>query len=187
MKLHLGCGRRYIPGYIHIDVIEFPHIDHVSSIDSLPFIPDDSVDVIYNCHVLEHFKRKDVGRVLREWWRILRAGGTLRTSVPDFAQICKIYEKTGDLRHVIGPLFGRQDYLYNIHYNVFDEASLTRYLADVGFVDIRRYDWRETEHAHIDDYSQAYVPHMDKESGILVSLNMECRKAAVLGESGVSG
>src|SRR5438105_10345839 len=53
MKLHLGCGKRYIPGYVHIDAVDFPHVDHVSSIDRLSFIGDNSVDVIYNCHVLE--------------------------------------------------------------------------------------------------------------------------------------
>jgi hypothetical protein len=49
-------------------------------------------------------------------------------------------------------------------------------LESAGFTDVRRYDWRETEHAHIDDYSQAYIPHMDKENGILISLNVECAK-----------
>jgi hypothetical protein len=77
---------------------------------------------------------------------------------------------------VIGPLFGRQDYLYNIHYNAFDLQTLTKLLEDVGFINVRRYDWRETEHADIDDYSQAYIPHMDKENGILISLNVECCK-----------
>jgi hypothetical protein len=38
--------------------------------------------------------------------------------------------------------------------------------------------WRETEHAHVDDFSQAYIPHMDKENGILISLNIECDKRA---------
>jgi len=23
MKLHLGCGRRHIPGYVHIDVVDY--------------------------------------------------------------------------------------------------------------------------------------------------------------------
>ena len=30
MKLHLGCGRRHIDGYVHIDVVDYPHVDHVS-------------------------------------------------------------------------------------------------------------------------------------------------------------
>jgi predicted SAM-dependent methyltransferase len=176
MKLHLGCGKRHIPGFVHIDVVDYPHIDHVSSIDNLSFIADDSVALVYNCHVLEHFKRRDVKRVLLEWRRVLAPGGLLRTSVPDFAALCAIYDRYGRLDQVIGPLFGRQDYLYNIHYNVFDFAALKQSLEEVGFVDVRRYDWRATEHAAVDDYAQAYVPHMDKAAGILVSLNVECRK-----------
>src|SRR5882672_1714793 len=176
MKLHLGCGKRHIPGYVHIDVVDYPHIAHVASIDHLPFIPDNSVSVIYTCHVLEHFKRRDVQRVLREWYRVLQAGGTLRTAVPDFASLCEVYRRTSDMNLVIGSLLGRQDYLYNIHYNVFDFSSLEGELLAVGFKDVRRYDWRETEHASVDDFSQAHIPHMDKEHGILVSLNVECRK-----------
>lgn len=174
MKLHLGSGKRYIPGFVHIDAVDYPHIDHVATIDNLSFIQDESVDLIYNCHVLEHFKRRDVARVLHEWFRVLKPGGKLRTSVPDFEAICRIYIQSQDLGSVIGPLFGRQDYLYNIHYNVFDFKSLEKALKNVGFVSISRYDYRLTEHAEVDDYSQAYWPHMDKENGILVSCNVEC-------------
>lgn len=176
MKLHLGCGKRNIPGFVHIDAVDYPHIDHVATIDNLSFIPDSSVDLIYNCHVLEHFKRRDVVRVLREWFRVTKPGGILRISVPDFAKLCEVYQREGNLDMVIGALFGRQDYLYNIHYNVFDFKSLSDVLHQAGFTDVKLYDWRKTEHADVDDYSQAYIPHMDKENGILISLNVECTK-----------
>jgi hypothetical protein len=78
---------------------------------------------------------------------------------------------------VIGPLFGRQDYLYNIHYNVFDRASLTESLLAAGFSKVEAYDWRKTEHADVDDFAQAYIPHMDKDNGVLISLNVEATKA----------
>jgi len=178
MKLHLGCGRRHIAGYVHIDAVDYPHVDHVSSIDNLSFLQDHSVDVIYNCHVLEHFKRRDVQRVLREWHRVLVPGGLLRVSVPDFAALCDVYQRSRDLKLVIGPIFGRQDYLYNIHYNLFDFETLRKQLEEAGFCDVRRYDWRETEHAGVDDFSQAYIPHMDKEHGVLISLNVECLRPA---------
>lgn len=176
MKLHLGCGKRFLPGFVHIDAVDYPHVDHVATIDNLSFIQTDSVDLIYNCHVLEHFKRRDVGRVLSEWHRVLKPGGTLRVSVPDFSKLCEVYQRENKLDLVIGALFGRQDYLYNIHYNVFDFISLSKSLEQTGFVNVRHYDWRQTEHAGIDDFSQAYIPHMDKEHGTLISLNVECDK-----------
>jgi hypothetical protein len=66
--------------------------------------------------------------------------------------------------------------LYNIHYNIFDYETLKNALLDVGFKEVYRYDWRATEHADVDDYSQAYYPHMDKENGKLMSLNIEAVK-----------
>ena len=143
MKLHLGCGKRCIPGWVHIDAVEYPHIDHVSAIDRLPFIPSESVEMIYACHVLEHFKRAAVLDVLREWRRVLAPGGRLRLSVPSFESICQIYARTGNIRDVIGPLFGRQDYLYNIHYNVFDRQTLSRFLLEAGFCDVEDWDWKQ--------------------------------------------
>lgn len=176
MKLHLGCGNRYIPGYVHIDVVEYPHIDHVSSIDNLSFISDNSVELIYSCHVLEHFKRKDVNKVLTEWYRVIKPNGIIRISVPDFNSLCRVYSQYQDLSLVIGPLFGRQNYLYNIHYNVFDFKSLSDYLIDAGFKNPKIYNPFEVEHSDIDDYSKAYIPHMDFENGICISLNIEATK-----------
>jgi predicted SAM-dependent methyltransferase len=177
MKLHLGCGKRHIPGFVHIDAVDYPHVDHLATIDNLGFIASDSVDLIYNCHVLEHFRRKDVHRVLQEWCRVLKPGGVLRVSVPDFAKLCEVYLRSGDINLVIGPIFGRQDYLYNIHYNVFDEKSLSKLLLENGFGKVARYDWRHTGHADVDDFAQAYIPHMNREHGTLISLNMEAVKA----------
>ena len=176
MKLHLGCGKRFIKGLVHIDAIDFPHVDHVAQIDQLPFIPDDSVDLIYSAHVLEHFKRNDYKRVLSEWRRVLRTGGRLRLAVPDFEAICRVYLKYKNIEMVKGLIYGGQDYIYNIHYNTFDFESLSDDLEELGFDNIHRYDWRQTEHADVDDFSQAYLPHMDKENGCLVSLNVECTK-----------
>jgi len=177
MKLHLGCGKIYIPGFVHIDAIDYPHVDHVASIDRLSFIKDNSVSLIYACTVLEHFKRKDTVLVLKEWYRVLEPNGILRLSVPDFEALVEIYLKFDkNLKLILGPLLGRQDYLYNIHYNIFDFKTLSSDLIESGFKDVRKYDWRKTEHALIDDYSQAYIPHMDKENGILNSLNVEATK-----------
>lgn len=49
-------------------------------------------------------------------------------------------------------------------------------LETAGFKNIHRYDWRETIHKDYGDFSRAYIPPMDKEHGILISLNVEAEK-----------
>ena len=56
------------------------------------------------------------------------------------------------------------------------KKKITELLIDSGFSDIKEWDWRKTEHSDIDDYSQAYLPHMDKENGLLMSMNIEATK-----------
>ena len=38
------------------------------------------------------------------------------------------------------------------------------------------WDFTKTEHSMHDDHSQAFLPHMDKENGTLISLNIEAVK-----------
>ncbi len=175
-KLHLGCGKVYIPGFVHVDLMDFDHIDYKRSIDDLSIFENNSADLIYACHVLEHFKRDEIKKVLTEWFRVLKPDGVLRISIPGFEEIVAIYQKYNDLNLVLGPLVGGQTYLYNFHYMVFDFRFLSELLKEIGFKEVRRYDWRKTEHASVDDYSQAYIPHMDKENGLPVSLNIEAVK-----------
>jgi len=176
VKLHIGCGERYIPGFTHIDIRKLPHIDYVTSVDKLSMFDGDSVDLIYACHVLDHFGRSRIEGVLQEWHRILRQGGVLRIAVSDFEKIAEVYVNTKDLKLLLGLLLGRQDYPENAHGTAFDYSYLTEVLERAGFKNVHRYDWRQTIHKDYDDLSQAYLPHMNKENGILMSLNVEAEK-----------
>ena len=80
------------------------------------------------------------------------------------------------MKLIMGLLYGGQDYEYNFHHVAFDFKYLEKLLTKVGFKNINRYDWKKTIHKDYDDFSQAYVPHMDKEDGILMSLNVEAEK-----------
>ncbi len=181
MKLHLGSGSRYLKGYLHVDIADYEHIDIQSSVDKLNTIDDDTVDEIYASHVLEYFDRNEVEIVLNEWKRVLKKDGVLRIAVPNFEALIKIYQETDEIEKILGPLYGKWDlsngsFIY--HKTVYDKNSLTELLEHIGFSDIELWDWREVfkDNLEYDDHSQAYFPHMDKENGIHVSLNIQCKK-----------
>lgn len=176
MKLHLGCGSKHIPGFVHVDLGDYPHIDYRVPVNALAFAADGSVELIYASHVLEHFGRHEVDQVLREWFRVLRKGGILRLAVPDFAAVSQRYQSTGELGELVGLVCGGQRDERDFHHMIFDEKLLRERLREAGFASVSRYDWKNTEHAALDDYSQAYLPHMDKASGQLMSLNLEAVK-----------
>ena len=179
VKLHLGCGKRSIPGFVHVDKVKFDHIDYVHDIRTLPMFKDETVSLIYACQVLEYFDRNESIKVLKEWKRVLCKGGLLRLSVPNFKTICSLYSAGVDLEFFIGTLYGKisdgnNGYIY--HRTTFDEKTLNKLLIDTGYRDPKLWDWRKTEHSEIDDFSQAYFPHMDKEKGLLFNLNIEALK-----------
>jgi predicted SAM-dependent methyltransferase len=182
LQIHLACGKRYIPGFVHIDLDSFPHIDYQHRIDQLPMFEDNSADLIYCCHAFTYFDRFEAPAVLAEWKRVLRPGGILRLAVTDFEALIKVYQETKDLNQILGPLFGRIDistpesHAILYHRTTHDYTSLKKVCLDAGFRDFHRYDWRRTIHKDHDDFSQAYKPHMDKEHGLLISLNVEAVK-----------
>lgn len=180
IKMHLGCGKRHIPGFVHVDQVAFPHVDHVQDIRFLRNFPDDCAALLYACQVIEYFDREEVVHVLKEWRRVLAPGGVLRLSVPNFAVLVRLYQAGLKLEWFLGTLYGRipdgqGGFVY--HRTTYDEASLKDLLEQNGFTDARLWDWRKTEHAEVDDFSQAYFPHMEKERGILFNLNMEASKS----------
>ena len=176
MKLHLGCGSKYLEGYVHVDLLEYDHIDFNVPIDDLNFAKDSSVELIYASHVLEHTGRNSYEKVLDEWYRVLQPNGILRLAVPDFEACVQHYLATGKLNDLLGLLTGGQKDQYDYHRMVFDEQLLSKSLLKVGFKEVKRYDWRLIENMHLDDYSQAFLPHMDKVNGRLMSLNLQAIK-----------
>ena len=183
MKLNLGCWHRYIPGFVHVDLCDMDHIDYKSNISDLSMFENCSASLIYSSHSFEYFNRTEAIKVLKEWRRVLKPNGVLRLAVPDFDSLLEVYKITGQIENITGPLFGqmnihdgeKEKIIY--HRTAYNFVSLSNLLCENGFKDVKRYRWQDTIHKDYDDHSQAYFPHMDKENGILVSLNIEAVKS----------
>lgn len=175
----MGCGKRnFGKDWVHIDGGDYKHLDY-QSITDLSQFNDSTVDLIYSSHVISYFDRFEILKLLCEWKRVLKTNGVLRLAVPNFKELANLYiSKKIDLEGILGPLYGRMDMgsqkIY--HKTVYDFNSLKNVLEGLGFSNVKKYEWRETCHSSFDDHSQAYIPHMNKESGTLISLNVECTK-----------
>lgn len=178
IKVHMGCGKRnFGDSWYSVDAHPHPHVD--SSDIQLGIFNQNTIDIIYASHFLEYLEPKKAGWLLGRWLCVLKPRGTIRLAVPDFRAMMRLYiNGQYDLQSFLGPIYGqmKSDGKTIFHKTGYDFCTLRRLLESVGFVDVRSYDWRDTEHGHIDDHAQAYLPHMDKNNGTLISLNVEATK-----------
>lgn len=89
--LNLGCGKRYHPAWINMDIA--PHDANVIQNDlsgGIP-LPDESCDVVYHAAMLEHLRQPDATALMAECYRVLKPSGIIRVGVPDLEIICRIY------------------------------------------------------------------------------------------------
>lgn len=169
LRIHLGCGDKRLPGFTHVDARQLPGIDHVAHAADLPF-DSGTVDLLYFCHGIEHFRRTEIRGVLGEFRRVLKSGGTLRLSCPDFPALIEIYCAGNPLSLISGSLYGGQDYEHNHHYDAYDADRLTDLLKAEGFSRMRFWDPALTHPKGFVDYSSYII------AGIAMSLNIEATK-----------
>lgn len=132
LRLNLGAGATEIPGFTPIDIVlgsqAYPLFQYA----------DGAVDEIRAVHILEHFSHTQTIDVLKEWCRVLKPGGRIRLSVPDFDYVVEQYKK-GTNEPLEGFLMGGHYDEHDIHKAMFNEQKLTEALATAGFADIKRW------------------------------------------------
>lgn len=156
LKLNIGPGENQFPPdvdikgnpiktWTNIDSRALKGIDHVTDMGELHMFDDDSVDVIYACHVLEHCSYIRAREVLKEWARVLRPQlGLLRVCVPDIGALCSLACNGTHLGRMRGLIWGGQSYPENTHYTGWDYQELCRDLRECGFFNITMYDpWHD--------------------------------------------
>ena len=138
VRLHLGCGYRYLEGYINIDVADDHgkrRVDLISPLEALSF-PENSVDEIRVEHVFEHFPRWMAELFLLEWFNWLRPEGLLLIVVPDFETTARAIielqneeEKCFKYRHI----FGNHINPFSFHRDGFSRSKLEWMLTKHGY------------------------------------------------------
>ena len=93
VRIQLGCGRDYRPGWINCDLVQDVKADKYFDLEVLPWpFPDDCADEILMDQVLEHVS--DTLKTMTELWRILKPGGIVRINVPYAKSDCAYQDPT---------------------------------------------------------------------------------------------
>ena len=64
--LNLGCGSSTSSEFINIDAVPLGRTHYLSDVRDLSRFPDNSVDLIYASHVIEHLPRTDLPAAFAE-------------------------------------------------------------------------------------------------------------------------
>jgi len=156
LKLHLGCGEIYLPGYVNIDLpVDQRDVkqgitpDLYADVRYLKY-PEESVAEIRLHHVFEHFDRPTALRLLIDWYLCLKDGGQLIIETPDFERCAQhMLERRFPLKQQMlasRHIFGSQEVHWAYHRDAWYRSKFSFYLQSLGFTDLKfRYSkWKDT-------------------------------------------
>lgn len=79
-KVEIGCGKTKTEGYIGMDRFQLPGVDIVADLNDTFPIEDNSVDVVYACHSLEHLDSME--KTMSEIYRICKHKAIVQILAP---------------------------------------------------------------------------------------------------------
>jgi len=92
-KLEIGPGKNRINGFETLNAVWSRNTDYIyNASKKLPF-KDNTFNLIYASHILEHIPWYKSEKTIQEWARILKPGGTIEIWVPDALKIAKAFIK----------------------------------------------------------------------------------------------
>lgn len=140
--LEIGPGLDRLPNFETLNIFDGKDVDYIHNLaEKLPF-DNDSFDIIYASHVLEHvpwYMQKDI---FKELFRILKVNGVLEVWVPDGWKIIKtVYEyETSNINNI--HLDGW--YRFNEEKDVITWANGRIFTYGDGFGNLYHPNWHKT-------------------------------------------
>lgn len=169
--LHIG-GKASTPGWTVYDIDPAPHVDIQGDCSDMAAVGDASCAVVYASHVFEHLGYdRDLPRCLVECHRILKPGGRLLSSVPDFDTLCRLFvdkNSTFEDRYIIMQvIFGGRTTPHDVHFTGLSLDIMSSFLRKAGFAS----GYRVAEFGLFQDSSSL------RYHGVPISLNLVSIKA----------
>ena len=142
LRLNIG-GTTPLEGWKILNIQPGDDVDYIGSCTDLGQFKDASVSEIYASHIFEHLSYvNELLDTLKEVHRILKTGGILRSSVPDFEILCKMFinpSLNGEQRfYIMNMIFGGQQDPFDFHKVGLTWEFMQRYLQQAGFTSMKR-------------------------------------------------
>ncbi len=169
LKLEIGAGRKKgTNGWITIDMNTECDM-YWNLLNPLPF-PENTADVIYSSHVMEHFYYDELIALLNNCYKTLKPNGIFSACVPDASIYINAYVNSQELDPQkycrYSPAFNYFSkidlinyiaYMDGHHKYMFDSENLVKMLEKVGFsnVQLRQFDSKIDKLER--DYQSIYV------------------------------
>jgi len=158
--LHLGCGKVHLDGWVNVDLDDGKAVDITLDVTWPLPMEDGSCEFIYSEHMLEHLTAEQGVAFLKECYRLLAAGGTLRIAMPSLdLLIQRCHEGSWrDADWLIWPEYkhvsSRAEMLNMAfrewgHQWLYDREELYRRLREAGFEKIADSEWGVSTHAKL--------------------------------------
>ncbi len=123
----------------------------------VPF-DNDSLEVIYSSHFIEHLSEKDGERFLGECLRTLKPGGIFRLSLPDLDVAFKMYSEKQYLEMLHMFFYTSEHYDFSAHKFNYNFDILAKKLENIGFSKVKKCSFRSGNCPDI-DYLDVYPEH----------------------------
>ncbi len=97
-KLHIGCGSNILKGWLNTDLKDTYTIAFLDAGIVFP-IQSETFNFVYSEHLFEHLKVEQQLNILKESYRILKKGGTMRIAMPSLDFIFDLYSNPSKLEN----------------------------------------------------------------------------------------
>jgi len=164
LVLDVGCGPNNAGQKINLDYSWHPGIDVCCDITrGLPFLPDNYAGGIFTEHCLEHIPFGAMRVVLREFYRVLQPGGSLRIVVPDLGIYIEKYVNKRPMPYeegdrgagVYSPAVSINRIMHSHgHQFIYDFETMKLLLEQSNFVQIQKLKCGEGRVAYLDTSSR---------------------------------
>ena len=143
MKLNVCCGKRILPDWTNVDIVDVGgKPDILADAREIP-LDDGCADEIMCIHGVEHFHPWEAEDLFKEWFRLLKPGGKLVVELPNIRKCCdNLIRNRPSPKHpdqfTLWGLYGdpREKNPYMAHKWGWEPNTLTEVMTRHGFVSI---------------------------------------------------